>query len=294
MDRNSVAKVVSRHRSGFTLIELLVVIAIIAILAAILFPVFAQAREKARQASCLSNMKQISLSVLMYIQDYDEKFPIGTVADSSLPSDQQAYSFVIGGTWFRRVQPYIKNVDVFRCPDDLGGNTTNAITSVFGPRLSYAANGYFNGPLPNDYHWQVRGVISVGGPDFTWIYGTDGVSEASVKSSAQTILIAEHDHVWPGAGGDSSLGNTYDWGPGCVILGVPWYNGAAPSDLPDGTRAPKTNIYDPAGPNGGVMAVHSGVANFAFCDGHVKAMKPSATNPDPVNRPQDNLWDATR
>jgi prepilin-type N-terminal cleavage/methylation domain-containing protein len=67
----------TRHRSrGFTLIELLVVIAIIAILAAILFPVFAQAREKARQASCLSNAKQMSTAVMMYAQDYDETFPL--------------------------------------------------------------------------------------------------------------------------------------------------------------------------------------------------------------------------
>src|SRR5579862_5972441 len=70
-----------RRNSAFTLIELLVVIAIIAILAAILFPVFAQAREKARGISCLSNVKQLGLGVLMYVQDYDETFPIGAQQD---------------------------------------------------------------------------------------------------------------------------------------------------------------------------------------------------------------------
>jgi prepilin-type N-terminal cleavage/methylation domain-containing protein len=73
-------------RKGFTLIELLVVIAIIAILAAILFPVFAKAREKARQTSCLSNEKEIALAILMYTQDYDEKFPIYMVAADYFPS----------------------------------------------------------------------------------------------------------------------------------------------------------------------------------------------------------------
>src|SRR5512144_498244 len=81
-------------RRGFTLIELLVVIAIIAILAAILFPVFAQAREKARQISCLSNIKQIGLGVLMYAQDYDETYP---------------FAWGQTGAWYESVDPYIKN-----------------------------------------------------------------------------------------------------------------------------------------------------------------------------------------
>src|ERR1700733_4651562 len=95
-----------RRRTGFTLIELLVVIAIIAILAAILFPVFAQAREKARAISCLSNLKQIGIANLMYAQDYDETFTFGCPNDWWLE------------TWFYNTQPYIKNINVLRCPDD--------------------------------------------------------------------------------------------------------------------------------------------------------------------------------
>ncbi len=91
-------------RNGFTLIELLVVIAIIAILAAILFPVFAKAREKARAASCLSNEKQILLAQTQYTQDYDEKFP---------PGHQDA-----GIAWCETLQPYAKSIQIFRCPDD--------------------------------------------------------------------------------------------------------------------------------------------------------------------------------
>ena len=108
-------------RRGFTLIELLVVIAIIAILAAILFPVFARAREKARQTSCLSNLKQIATGMLMYIQDYDERLPMHyyTAADGN------RYSII------QFIHPYIKNMDVWDCPSatdktgrDAAGNPT--------------------------------------------------------------------------------------------------------------------------------------------------------------------------
>lgn len=95
----------SRNRRGFTLIELLVVIAIIAILAAILFPVFAKAREAARQSSCLSNMKQIGTSVLMYVQDYDELFP-GADCDGLSSGDD----------WNISCQAYMKNYNILRCP----------------------------------------------------------------------------------------------------------------------------------------------------------------------------------
>ncbi|WP_309714230.1 DUF1559 domain-containing protein [Armatimonas sp.] len=129
----------TRHRAGFTLIELLVVIAIIAILAAILFPVFAQARAKARQASCLSNMKQIGTGLMMYTQDYDEVLPgnstLGSngITDPRWPDAATAHSAGLGealgwmqpfssanpGThriWARDIQPYVKNLQIFKCP----------------------------------------------------------------------------------------------------------------------------------------------------------------------------------
>src|ERR671911_1192333 len=96
-----------RPRRGFTLIELLVVIAIIAILAAILFPVFAQAREKARVASCMSNCKQIGLAVQMYTNDYDENLPYSGVYGTNHPVYKQGYEW---GMWVVLLNPYIKSM----------------------------------------------------------------------------------------------------------------------------------------------------------------------------------------
>src|ERR1700733_8333485 len=107
------------NRIGFSLIELLVVIAIIAILAAILFPVFAKVREKARQTSCASNMKQITLGILQYQQDNDEMFPMG----------QTLASAAEGGFygWPTEIAPYLKSTDVLKCPDDPRAGTKIAI-----------------------------------------------------------------------------------------------------------------------------------------------------------------------
>jgi len=104
------------HHAGFTLIELLVVIAIIAILAAILFPVFAQAREQARKTSCLSNVKQLNLSVQMYMQDYDETVPLSYTSAPNADTTNDIPG-TTHGSWLDMMQPYIKNYNIVLCPD---------------------------------------------------------------------------------------------------------------------------------------------------------------------------------
>jgi prepilin-type N-terminal cleavage/methylation domain-containing protein/prepilin-type processing-associated H-X9-DG protein len=128
------------HRRGFTLIELLVVIAIIAILAAILFPVFARAREKARQASCESNLKQLGLAFMMYSQDYDEctcSWRIALPGAAACPGGN-------GVLWFHQLfQPYIKNWQVCICPSTgYTGGANCAGTRMYGPNTYGTSYGY--------------------------------------------------------------------------------------------------------------------------------------------------------
>lgn len=139
-------------RRGFTLIELLVVIAIIAILAAILFPVFAKAREKARQSSCLSNTKQIALACMQYTQDYDENL---LHYRHELPGNTSIY-------WWHMVEPYVKNAQVFRCPSA--------------------------GGLANGYGWQYR---YLGWPGMGGCATTAARSLGEITHPAETIMIGE-------------------------------------------------------------------------------------------------------
>ena len=145
-----------KPRSDFTLIELLVVIAIIAILAAILFPVFQKVRENARRASCQSNMKQLGLAVIQYQQDADEKFPAG---NNTSHSDGQG--------WASQVYPFVKSTGVFRCPDD-----STAVSGTQVP-VSYGYNGH----LTED-----NGMTT---------HGSSPTALAALNAPASTVLLAE-------------------------------------------------------------------------------------------------------
>jgi prepilin-type N-terminal cleavage/methylation domain-containing protein/prepilin-type processing-associated H-X9-DG protein len=148
-------------RGGFTLIELLVVIAIIAILAAILFPVFAQAREKARATACLSNEKQIGLAIMQYVTDYDETWPSGRMFNE-LYNSPNSYPTGIG--WAQQAYPYIKNGGLFKCPSDDTEVPTGAPNNVV---ISYAMNANLAGITDADLTKPAMtcGLIEVEGND---------------------------------------------------------------------------------------------------------------------------------
>jgi len=160
-------------RYGFTLIELLVVIAIIAILAAILFPVFAQAREKARATTCLSNFKQLGTAVTMYQQDYEGAYPLAWY-----PGGEYGFDCVL--------QPYVKNLQVFDCPS----NTTS-------PRWWAGYKKYFNidkPGIPGDY--AMNGDLAARDQNGKRVKDAavrGGLNEASVQNPADTILMTE---IW--------------------------------------------------------------------------------------------------
>ena len=144
---------IRNKRSAFTLIELLVVIAIIAILAAILFPVFARARENARRSSCQSNLKQIGLGVIQYAQDYDEHM-VSVAMGGATVGSTAGMSNTVGTNWIVMLQPYVKSYQVFACPS----NTRNTVPMQFGGTpnssvVSYAApreNATGTGPTGNN------------------------------------------------------------------------------------------------------------------------------------------------
>ena len=148
-----------RPRKGFTLIELLVVIAIIAILAAILFPVFAKAREKARQSSCSSNLKQLAIAAVQYVQDYDERMPMHVVATNASPT--WVY-------WPEGIQPYIKSVQLLVCPSDDSPASLGSFGGTY--RTSYGYNWAWLGSGNSVPAWS-RPLAKIEQPAHTLIFG---------------------------------------------------------------------------------------------------------------------------
>jgi len=156
------------HRRGFTLIELLVVIAIIAILAAILFPVFAKARERAKLSACISNQKQLALATIAYADDNDQKMPFGiSFADGGYAPGVQQYSDgnrTAKSSWmYKLLEPYVKSQDVFQCPSDDAGNP--ALGDSYNKNrkkdeVTYRFNPYASGAWAQDG----RQITTAAGP----------------------------------------------------------------------------------------------------------------------------------
>ncbi len=229
-------------RSGFTLIELLVVIAIIAILAAILFPVFAQAREKARTISCLSNTKQMGLAVMMYVQDYDETF-FSQPWPGGCPDD--GYGAQTGQPmehWAVLINPYVKNAGIFKCPSFSGS------TYIAAYALWTCGTGYNNG---NSSSWTIPEV------DYglnEWIIDAP-TTLASIGSPADIGLGEDNPYIFDGPSvcvnsklyfinAIDAFGGPVDW----------WGNSVR----------------------------HTSGNNFFYADGHSKWHRPSGTLPTTV------------
>ena len=258
-----------RHISrGFTLIELLVVIAIIAILAAILFPVFAQAREKARTTSCLSNTKQIGLGIMMYSQDYDEVYPTyssfanaGRIQNPLNPNDRPGGSAGPGRRpmWQAKIFPYLKSWDIYRCPSDAAA-PTDLIARFHN--ISYGYNyGYLS-------KLEVTQDPDPSGPA-QWF---SGVSMAAVLQPANIAMVVDTG----GIGAFGNVGNTlgsmvnppdawpsqhYFYGPDTVGWGANCGNYFAGTP---GARWANT---------GGFSWRHNEGGNVCYADGHAKYTK---------------------
>jgi prepilin-type N-terminal cleavage/methylation domain-containing protein/prepilin-type processing-associated H-X9-DG protein len=293
-------------RKGFTLIELLVVIAIIAILAAILFPVFAQAREKARGISCMSNCKQMGTATYMYVQDYDETLFFYRAVQSG---NQQYNPFwnnpnVATGPcagsssgnrqwWSVLLNPYLKSYDIFKCPSNPGNvngtgvwvnispaGATDSSGCSYGGQNSYAANKYLFQPT------------SSGGTGFT-------LAAAAAPADTLVVLDATYYEELPRFTDDN--GSKVSSG---ILNGFPSFDPFASGYDNDWTNigngdgggnnccaaAPTTNALILA-EKARIASRHQGKLNLIFLDGHAKSRDAIQTIDDLKTNPNNSIWD---
>lgn len=274
----------SRRRAGFTLIELLVVIAIIAILAAILFPVFAQAREKARAISCVSNMKQIGTAMLMYAQDFDESLAPYRVSHATEKINPYASDPNTGGSTKKAVfinqllNPYTKNDDIWKCASKPDAWVNIDANGVMGNKGSgFQSYGGQNSYAVNNYAFPSNAAAPL--PAFTAPADTVAMVDASYYNALPRRPCQLSGQTFNPSTGTSypnywkNIGNSY-WGF---------------SDLPNPSDADAVARG---------KARHQGLINTLFLDGHAKAVNYDKLVNDTPNQLDANgnkytnsLWD---
>jgi prepilin-type N-terminal cleavage/methylation domain-containing protein/prepilin-type processing-associated H-X9-DG protein len=281
-------------RTGFTLIELLIVVAIIALLAAILFPVFSRARENARRSACQSNLKQIGLGILQYAQDYDEIMVPAWLegacdpGEGWQPTNSTGFNCNTGVEknlkWMDLIYPYVKSEQIFNCPS---APTTGSLKI---PKYTYASGtnyGHYTANLgyrasndnlnpPFSYYTASTGSGSVSVP----------INLAKIQAPATTVMVTETRSV------------SYSGAANCVMT-FPSSSGSVANsfflrDIGVDAAAPSIRTWVYAGstnPDGIIGERHLETINVLWCDGHVKAVKLSTISPNlPAGNKLFSAW----